>query len=53
MLQTSAPRFANPRFRSRFDRNQYFHFHPMHSLYSLIAATALLGMVVWFLLSMR
>jgi hypothetical protein len=48
MLQTSIPRFRN-----RFDRNQYFHFHPMHSLFSLIAATALSGMVVWFLLPMR
>jgi hypothetical protein len=48
MLQTSTPRFRN-----RFDRNQVFHFHPMYSLFSLIAATALSGMVVWFLLPMR
>jgi hypothetical protein len=47
MLQTSTPRFRN-----RFDRNQVFHFHPMYSLFSLIAATALSGMVVWFLLPM-
>ena len=32
---------------SRFARNPYFHFHPMHSTYSLIAALALLGAVVW------
>jgi len=53
MLQTSTPRFTNPRLRNRFDRDQYFHFHPMHSLFSLIGATALLGMMVWFLLTMR
>jgi hypothetical protein len=48
MSQTSTPRA-----RSRFERNQYFHFHPMHSAFSLIAATVLLGMVVWFLLTIR
>jgi len=30
-------------------RNLYFHFHPMHNLYSLVMALILLGMVLLFL----
>jgi hypothetical protein len=39
--------------RSRFDRNSLFHFHPLQSTYSLIAALALLGAAVWMMLAMR
>jgi hypothetical protein len=46
MLRTVAP-------KNRFDHNSYFHFHPMHSAYSLVAALILLGLVAWFLLSAR
>jgi hypothetical protein len=35
------------RTRSRFDRNPYFHFHPMHSAFSLIAALVLFALIVW------
>ena len=35
--------------RNRFSRNPYFHFHPMQSTYSLIAALVLLGLVAWVL----
>jgi uncharacterized membrane protein len=28
-------------------RNEYFRFHPMQSLYSLIAALVLLGLLAW------
>jgi hypothetical protein len=48
MLQT-----ISHRTRDRFERNPYFHFHPMHSTFSLIAALALLGMIAWFLLAIR
>lgn len=30
-------------------RNLYFHFHPMHNLYSLLTALILLGMIMLFL----
>jgi len=30
-------------------RNPYFHFHPMHNLYSLIMALILFGMILLFL----
>jgi hypothetical protein len=48
MLQTFGHKPA-----SRFERNPYFHFHPMHSIFSLIAATVLLGLVALFLLSVH
>ncbi len=35
--------------RHRFNRNTYFHFHPLHSLFSLLAALILFGLMVWFL----
>ena len=33
-------------------RNPYFRFHPMHSVFSLLAALILLGIVAWFAMSM-
>ncbi len=41
------------RTKNRFARNPYFHFHPMHSTFSLIAALVLFGLMVWTLLWMR
>jgi hypothetical protein len=35
--------------RHRLSRNPYFHFHPLHSAFSLLAALILFGMVIWFL----
>jgi len=35
--------------RNRLNRNPYFHFHPLHALFSLAAALILFGMLVWFL----
>lgn len=35
--------------RHRLNRNPYFHFHPLHALYSLIGALLLFGLLVWFL----
>jgi hypothetical protein len=35
--------------RHRFDRNPYFHFHPFHSLFALLGALILFGLLVWFL----
>ena len=39
--------------KSRFSRNPYFQPHPMHSVFSLIAALVLFGMMVWTILWMR
>ena len=36
-------------FRNRFARNPYFHFHPLHSTFSLVAALVLLGLMTLFL----
>ncbi|HET9405699.1 MAG TPA: hypothetical protein VFO39_00530 [Candidatus Sulfotelmatobacter sp.] len=36
--------------RNRLRRNPYFHFHPGHSLYSLVAVGILLAMMVWLIL---
>jgi hypothetical protein len=30
----------------RSERNEFFHLHPMHSLFSLIASVVLAGLVV-------
>jgi len=30
-------------------KNPYFHFHPMHNLYSLLAAVILFGIILLFL----
>jgi hypothetical protein len=35
-------------YRNRLARNPYFHFHPMHSMFSLIATLVLLGLLAWF-----
>lgn len=35
--------------RHRFSRNVYFQFHPMHTLFSLIGALLLFGLLIWFL----
>lgn len=35
--------------RHRFSRNAYFHFHPLHSAFSLAASLILFGLLVWFL----
>lgn len=32
--------------RNPFRRNPYFHFHPMHNLYSLVMALILFGMIL-------
>ena len=33
--------------KNRFTRNPYFHFHPMHSAFSLIGALVLLALLLW------
>jgi len=38
-----------PMFNRKLARNERFHFHPMHSTYSLVAAVVLLGLLAWFL----
>jgi hypothetical protein len=35
--------------RHRFTRNPYFHFHPLHSLFSLLSALIFFGLLAWFL----
>ena len=35
--------------RHRFARNPYFQFHPLHTVFSLLGALLLFGMLVWFL----
>ena len=35
--------------RHRFQRNPLFHFHPLHTVFSLLAALLLFGMLIWFL----
>ena len=35
--------------RNRLARNPYFHWHPMHSAFSLVAALILLGLMTLFL----
>jgi hypothetical protein len=35
--------------RRRPARNPYFHFHPLHSLFSLLGALILFGLLAWFL----
>jgi hypothetical protein len=34
---------------TRYRRNPYFHFHPQHSLFSLLGALVLFALLVWFL----
>jgi hypothetical protein len=35
--------------RHRLTRNPYFHFHPLHTLFSLLGALILFGLLAWFL----
>lgn len=35
--------------RHRLTRNPLFHFHPLHTLFSLIGALILFGLLVWVL----
>jgi hypothetical protein len=35
--------------RQRLTRNPHFHFHPLHSLFSLLGALVLFGLLAWFL----
>jgi len=35
--------------KNPWKRNPYFHFHPMHNLYSLVMALILFGLVLLFL----
>ena len=35
--------------RHRFPRNSLFQFHPMHTLFSVLGALILFGLLIWFL----
>ena len=35
--------------RHHLSRNPYFHFHPLHTAFSLLMALILFGMLVWVL----
>jgi hypothetical protein len=35
--------------RHRLTRNPYFHFHPLHTLFSQLGALILFGLLAWFL----
>jgi len=35
--------------RHRQNSNPYFHFHPLHTVFSLLGALILFGMMIWFL----
>jgi hypothetical protein len=35
--------------RYRLHRNPYFQFHPFHTLFSLVGALVLFGLLVWLL----
>ena len=35
--------------KNNWRRNPFFHFHPMHNLYSLVMALVLLGMLMFLL----
>lgn len=35
--------------RHRLSRNPYFHFHPLHTAFSLLGAILLFGLLIWFL----
>jgi hypothetical protein len=39
--------------RNRFARNLYFHFHPLHTLYALVAVLLVFGLFSWFALTAR
>ncbi len=33
----------------RFQRNSLFQFHPLHTMFSLLGALILFGLLIWFL----
>lgn len=35
--------------RHRLPRNPYFHFHPLHTAFSLLSTLILFGLLAWFL----
>jgi hypothetical protein len=35
--------------RHPYTRNSYFHFHPLHTFFSLVGVLILLGLLMWFL----
>jgi len=35
--------------RQRFPRDPYFHFHPLHTLFSLLSAIVLFALLAWIL----
>lgn len=35
--------------RYRFPRNTQFQFHPLHTMFSLLGALILFGLLIWFL----
>jgi len=35
--------------RYRLQRNPFFQFHPLHTLFSLVGTLILFGLLVWFL----
>ena len=35
--------------KNRLTRNPYFHFHPLHNPFSVVAALVLFGLMVWLL----
>lgn len=35
--------------RHRFQRNPLFQFHPLHTLFSVLGALILFGLLIWFL----
>jgi hypothetical protein len=39
--------------RNRFSRNPYFQFHPLQSLYALVAVLLVFGLFTWFALTAR
>jgi len=41
------------RHRNRFGRNPYFHYHPLHPTFGLIASIVLFVLMAWFLFETR
>lgn len=35
--------------RNRFERNPYFHFHPIHSTFALISVLVFMGLLAYLL----
>jgi|GEM_PF-3243066 len=49
MLNELEVLMLTPMFNRKLPRNRYFHFHPMHSTFSLLAAIVLMGLLAWYL----